>query len=139
MGTHPDQSNPSSGRIEAARKTDPDDCLLSGRLFRFVPFAMSVLEQDEATGRDVPLISVTGVVFGRSIKPHREHAPWNSVPIDLARARRNAREADLCRRILCRYFERHGIGMNLPRACWNLDFIKMRLAIGGGVNSQALH
>jgi hypothetical protein len=47
-------------------------------MFRFVPFAMSVLEQNEATGWDVSLVSVTGLVFGRSIKPYCEHAPWNS-------------------------------------------------------------
>jgi hypothetical protein len=33
-------------------------------MFRFVPFAMSVLEQNEATGWDVSLVSVTGLVFG---------------------------------------------------------------------------
>jgi hypothetical protein len=65
-------------------------------MFRFVPFAMSVLEQNEATGRDVPLVSVTGLVFGRSIKPHREHAPWNSVPIDLSCARAGMRVKLMC-------------------------------------------
>src|ERR1700680_1036778 len=98
-------------------------------MFRFVPFAMSVLEQNEATGWDVSLVSVTGLVFGRSIKPYCEHAPRNSVPIDLSCAGRNAREADVCRRISCRYFENRGVGMNLQRVCRNVDFIKVRLAI----------
>jgi len=62
-----------------------------------VSFAMRVLEQNEATGRDMPPVSVTGLVFGRSIKPHCEHVPWNSVPIDPSGARRDAREADVRR------------------------------------------
>jgi hypothetical protein len=96
-----DQCNSTSRMIESTRQTYPDDCLLLRRVLRFVSLAMCGLEQNEAAGRYVPRVSVTGLVFGRSIKAHREHASWNSVPIDLSRARRNAREADLCRRIFC--------------------------------------
>jgi hypothetical protein len=47
----------------------------------------------------------------------------------MSRARRNARETDACRRIICRHFERRGLGVNLPEACRNFDLIEVRLAI----------
>jgi hypothetical protein len=86
-----------------ARQTNPDDCLLFGRMFRFVPLAMRVLEQNETAGRYVPLISVTGLVPSRSIEPYREHAFRHRMPIYLSRVRRNARETDACRHIIRRY------------------------------------
>ncbi len=90
---------------------------------------MCVLEQNETASRYAPLVSVTGLVFGRSIEPYRKHALGHRVPIYLSRARPNARETDACRRIIRRDFERRGVGVNLPGACRNIDFIEVRLAI----------
>jgi hypothetical protein len=56
--------------VETLRQTDPDDCLLFGRMSRFVSLAINVFKQDEATGRYAPLIAVTCLVFRRSIEPH---------------------------------------------------------------------
>jgi hypothetical protein len=61
--------------VEAARQTDPDYRLFFRRISRFVSLATYVLEQNEAARWYVPLFSVTGLVFRRSIEPHREHAP----------------------------------------------------------------
>jgi hypothetical protein len=105
---------------------------------RFVSLAICVLEQNETTGRLVPLVSVTCLVFGRSIKPHREHALRHRMPINLSCARWNARETDACRRIILRHFERRSIGVNLPAACRNFDLIEVGFPILCGVNAQAL-
>jgi hypothetical protein len=56
------------------------------------------------------------------------------MPINLSCARRNARKTDACRRIIGRHFERWGIGMNLPGACRNFDFIEVGVAVRCGVN-----
>jgi hypothetical protein len=100
-----DQCNSTSRMIESARQTYPDDCLLLRRVSRFVSLAMCVLEQNEAAGRYMPRVSVAGLVFGRSIESHCEHALRRGMPIYLSRARRNAREANACGCIIRRHFE----------------------------------
>jgi hypothetical protein len=119
-----DQCNSTSGMVESARQTNPDDCLFFRRMSRFASLAMCILEQNETAGGYVPPVSVTGLVFGRSIESHREHALRHGMPIYLSRARRNARETNACRHIIRRHFERRGVGVNLPGACRNFDFIE---------------
>src|SRR6266851_1391098 len=131
--------NSTSGVFETARQANPDDGLLFRRMSRFVSLAICVLEQNETTGWYVPLVSVTRLVFGRSIKPNREHALRHRMPINLSGARRNSRETDVCRRITRRHIERRGIGMDLPGDCWNFNFIEVGFAVLGGLNAQALH
>src|SRR5882757_3963208 len=57
-----DHCHSTSRVVETLRQTDPDDCLLFGRMSRFVSLAINVLKQDEATGRYAPLIAVTCLV-----------------------------------------------------------------------------
>ena len=125
--------------IETAWQTNPNDCLLSRQVSRFVSLAVRVLEQNEAAGRYVPLVSVAGLIFRRSIEPNREHALPHGMPIYLSRAGRNACETDARRRIIRRHFEGRDTGMNLPEACRNFDFIEVRFAIRCGLNPKALH
>src|SRR5438552_18099066 len=69
-----DHCHSTSRVVETLRQTDPDDCLLFGRMSRFVSLAINVLKQDEATGRYAPLIAVTCLVFRRSIETHCQYA-----------------------------------------------------------------
>src|SRR6266566_6638183 len=76
-----DHCHSTSRVVETLRQTDPDDCLLFGRMSRFVSLAINVLKQDEATGRYAPLIAVTCLVFRRSIETHCQYALRHCMPI----------------------------------------------------------
>jgi hypothetical protein len=93
-----------------------------------------IIRSVKAAGVQVDEIWSFGLRVVRPLTPHR-------MPINLSCAGPNARETDACCRIIGRHGERHGIGMNLPAACRNFDFIEVGFAVrcGVGVNAQALH
>src|SRR5262245_33091028 len=106
---------------------------------REMAFAMRVLQQNEATRRNLADLPVAGLVLHGAVDPHREHTFRHGVPTHRAHASRNSGEANTCGRVVPRYFERRGVRMNGPFACWDFELIKMGLAVCRGVYAQAPH
>ena len=97
--------------------------------------AVGIVKQCAAPGRQQPLLSITGFIFGRAIEPDGKHTLRCRVPFNVTRTRRKPCIEERRYVELLGHLESNGIGMDLSGGSTGFDLVKVRFPIVCGVDA----